>query len=88
MEQSDDGKQVIRVDIDRLTLDDLPLLALFDDKSAAGQTELAHRMGDVLAMLDRAVIGGVIGKGYPLRTLGEIMAQISSEMQKAQNPKN
>jgi hypothetical protein len=85
MEQSEN---VIRVDIDKLTLDDLPLLALFDDKSAAGQTELAHRMGDVLAMLDRAVIGGIIGKGYPLRTLGEIMAQISSEMQKAQNPKN
>jgi len=86
MEQSENGE--IRVDIDKLTLDDLPLLALFDDKSPDGQVELAHRIGDVLQMLDRCVIGGVIGKGYPLRTLGDIMAQISSEMQKAQNPKN
>jgi len=78
----------IQVDVDKLLLDDLPLMAMFADQTPAGQLRMVQQMDAVMDMLDRVVVGGARGKGYPLRALGEIMTKINTSLQAETSAKN
>lgn len=58
----------IRVQVDDLTIDDLEALS----------GELGTRA--LLDVLDRAVVGGVRGRGIPLRQVRDIAQQISAAL--------